>query len=163
MASDLYSNRIICLYGSTFKERSINNTYNYGLMNREEILTLHAWIYAYGWLKKKGQHFWQELKGHLMPQVTADFVKQRWCAGVAPLKMPYFTVKTTNLSIHLEQYLCPPIINQIHTVLNEPWTVLRMGQIGHDNTPAWAGPRWFFWKGLEEWPGLKGILTKTIF
>lgn len=146
----------LSVYGSTFKERSIN-TYNYGLMNREEILTLHAWIYAYGWLKKKPAL----LTG--APRVTADFCKTEVCAGVAPLKMPYFTVKTTNLSTHLEQYLCPPIINQIHTVLNEPWTVLRMGQIGHKNSPAWAGPQWFFWKGLEEWPSLKGILTKTIF
>lgn len=55
--------------------------------------------------------------------------------------MPYFTVKTTNLSTQLEQYLCPPIINQIHTILNEPWTVLRMSQNRiPENTSEWAGP-----------------------
>lgn len=56
------------------------------------------------------------------------------------------------------------MISQIHTILSEPWTVLRMGQNRiPENTSEWAGPWWFSWKGLGEWPNLKEILIKNIF
>ena len=133
----------LSVYGAMLKDRSISPIYGYGVTEREDILTRNIWIHAHGQpIKKIGQHYWEEVKGHLMPQVTADCQKTEVdSAAAAPLKMPYSTLKTTNLSTHLGQFPCLPIIrltpHSMHHRQCFKWV-----ETGHTRTASVSRPLW---------------------
>lgn len=59
-----------------------NHIYNYGVINRENILILilNAWIHAYGWQKIKNKKSGSTMrgdKGTCDAQVSADSIKER--------------------------------------------------------------------------------------